>query len=490
MYHLSTQEKIQLQAAPLGTGGEGTVFAVEKPSHYQGYVAKIYHQTERKPERALKINYLISNPLLLKDKLSFIFPEYLLYEDGEFVGYLMPKARGEYDLTVLTSLTVSNKLSDDWVAQYRRDKPENLRNYQKIAHHLALAFAEFYQQEEYIFTDLKPENIKVNLQGKISVIDLDSLQIQHQGKVLFPAEKISQEYSPPEREIFKEGEVLSPAWTYFSLSVILYKLLLGLHPFSVTGKGDLRRLATLADKMKYGLFPFGQHSDKIEVIPAPHHNFKSLPQAWQDLFTKSLATFLTQPEYRPDAQAWAAALQIKTLALREYKNPLSKTRVAALQNPDDFLFDRSSPLTYAATTNGMMAPFLIGVLGLSSMLYFGMWTYFAAMGLLMFNNLSRFNLKIDLKEQKLIVKHHTLLGLKFTRKYKLSRISAILERTTWGNGKRLKVTYQNSWGIESTVFTLKIYKQGKNRQEVKTILKEFFKLNIPINMAGLDIDKI
>ncbi len=496
MLYLSNQEKIQVQTTPLGTGGEGTVFAIEKPTQYHGYVAKIYHETERKPQREAKIKYLIENPLTFYDKLSFIFPEEIIYQDGEFVGYLMPKARGEYDLTVLSSLTLSNKLTDDWVAQYRRDKPENLRNYQKIAHHLALAFAEFYQQEEYIFTDLKPENIKVNLQGKISVIDLDSLQIQGNGKVFFPAEKISQEYSPPERAIFKEGEILSPAWTYFSMSVILYKLLLGLHPFSVTGKGDLKRLATLADKMKYGLFPFGRHSDKIEVIPAPHQNFKSLPQEWQNLFIKSLDTFLTQPEYRPSAAEWAEALQIKTLALKEYKNPLSKIKTEELTQANDFVFDK--PIRRGFFEGGRflgisLAALLLNILQLTEIdfakgLAFGIIIPLVTSDIFYYC-FQNTNLKIDVVEQQLIVKDKNIFFTQ-TKKYELRELRFVLKEVWFGRSStNFEIVGKNRWGLPFKILNLWISKKNKRKEKIKLILRILIKLNIQIECEGIVLNK-
>jgi serine/threonine protein kinase len=501
MHHLYNHQTIKLSKETLGSGGEGQVFEVESPAEYRNYVAKIYHPQERKPERIEKLNYLINHKLNLSDKYAFIFPEEILYEDGTFVGYLMLRARGEYDLTVLSSLTLPLKLEEDWIEKYRRDKPENIRNYQKIAKNLALAFADFYTQNEYILTDLKPENIKVNLKGQVSVIDLDSLQIQKEGKVLFPAEKISQEYSPPEREIFKEGEMLEASWTYFSLSVILYKLLLGLHPFTVTGKGDLSKLATLSDKIKFGLFPFGQKSAMIEVIPTPHQNFNILPSSVQKLFIQSLDTFSEHPSSRPNATQWIEGLENKSLVLREYVNPLAKKQTDALSKRDEYLF--LEPIKYRDYNKvvwGMgVSVALLNLFSLFDLLeirsiFFTIlsmsiiFTFVGSLSLFQINNFS-----INLQTQELWILRKNLFGVERIKKIPLRNLTVVLKEVlAYKPRVILEIRKKNILGFETTILTIrcgKNSKKSKNREIIKTMLREFKKYNITIETEEIDVDE-
>ena len=198
MYQTSKGEFIAVDEIALGSGGEGNVYEIKSPEIYLNHVAKIYHPRERTKIREEKLKYMIAYPPEISDSLTIIFPVELIYKDGDFVGFIMLKARGEYDLSVLTTLSLSKKLPEEWQKRYQRNEAENIKNYLLICYNLAHTLAEFDRNKNYILVDFKPENIKVNLAGQISIIDLDSIEIVEEGKVLFAADKLSKEYSPPE----------------------------------------------------------------------------------------------------------------------------------------------------------------------------------------------------------------------------------------------------------------------------------------------------
>lgn len=78
----------------LGKGGEGEVWAIQGDS---SQVAKIYHPKNRQPEREAKIQAMVAHPprdetrTLTPPHVSLAWPTAPLYDQGTFVGYLMPR---------------------------------------------------------------------------------------------------------------------------------------------------------------------------------------------------------------------------------------------------------------------------------------------------------------------------------------------------------------------------------------------------------------
>ncbi len=335
-------EDIQLAPQPIGQGAEGSVFELTAPAHLRGYVAKIYHQAQRKPERAKKISFMMAHPPALSDALAVIWPEKLLTKDGKFVGFLMKKARGLFDLTVLSSLHTAQKIGKDWEKTFNRSSQEGLAMRAKICFNLANAIKELHESRQYVITDIKPENIKVNIQGLVSLIDMDSIEIidTETETVRFSAEKCSPEYAPPELKNldFKE-DIIPETWDRFSLAVVCYKVLLGLHPFSGTGQGDYEKLVTLQAKIQAGLFPNGERRVDFRVIPKPHENFEALPLNIQNLFRMAFEKGIFKASARPRAAEWAKQLQDFRLVKPFYQSLLpakQAVQTAALAQENAF----------------------------------------------------------------------------------------------------------------------------------------------------------
>ncbi len=72
----------------LAEGGEGAVFTTNIPGH----VAKIYKREKLTTDRKTKIEIMVSKQIVRK---AICFPEAIIEnEQSEFVGYLMPQAKG------------------------------------------------------------------------------------------------------------------------------------------------------------------------------------------------------------------------------------------------------------------------------------------------------------------------------------------------------------------------------------------------------------
>lgn len=152
---------------------------------------------------------------------------------------------------------------------------------------------------------MKPQNILVTQDGKISIIDLDSIQISYNNKVAFPAKVATPEYAPPESaKLDPAKDVISINWDRFSLAIMFYELLLGLHPYAASSSGQYNTLNTISEKIQSGLFPFGSKAKYISILPPLHNNFKIIPASIQNMFIKTFEDGHSNPYARPSAENW------------------------------------------------------------------------------------------------------------------------------------------------------------------------------------------
>jgi serine/threonine protein kinase len=362
-YHTGNLQKIELSIEPIGEGAEGKVYDIIQPSHYQGFVVKIYKDIERTNRRKAKIEYLIKHKPTLKNPLSVIFPEEIVYQNGEFAGFLMPKARGEADLTSLCNPLNSSWLSAVWHQKYDRKTAEGMRNRLKLCYNIAAAFSQIHQYQNFVFVDIKPENIKVSLDGQISVVDIDSIAIQSGYDVLFPAEKFTQEYSPVEwQETDLQQDILTETWDRFSLGIIFYKILLGLHPYTGTCKEAYSHLTSNEQKIIAGLFPLGAKKVFFETIPALHSNFKKLPSAVRKRFMQCFEEGHNIPHKRPSANDWAKTFKNaipQYYWLSAFKMPDSQVITKKVEPPQPINKNFNYPAQKIKPTAGLLPSLII-----------------------------------------------------------------------------------------------------------------------------------
>jgi serine/threonine protein kinase len=362
--------EIQISETVLGEGGEGKVYAVEAPQNLQDYVVKIYHPNERTAEKAQKLEYLIQNRPPLQNDFSVIWIEDIVYQDQNFVGHLMPKAVSGIDLTYLCSLSMSDKLSAEWHEKYNRATLDGFHNRAKLCYNIAAAIRQIHQNQRYVLADIKPENIKIKLNGQVSLIDLDSIEVIENQQVKFSVDKLTLEYSPPERkQLQMKQDFIPETWDRFSMSVVFYKVLFGLHPFAVSGKGAYSRLVSHEEKIEAGLFPFGQLADYLEVIPQPHTNFQALNFEVKNLFIRAFDAGYAVPALRPSAREWCEGLKNLRIIPEAYQNPQPIPRkpkdrpIFSLQKPKNF----SKYTDYATSFAGVV--FAISIFMLVSSLF-------------------------------------------------------------------------------------------------------------------------
>ncbi|MDF9800551.1 serine/threonine protein kinase [Catalinimonas alkaloidigena] len=298
---------INIQCLPFQSGGEGEVFSIVSPDDYKNKCAKIFYPSKRNDIRKKKLEFMVANspPKLEEEQYRICWPLTLLYQHNSFVGFIMPLAySNSIQLYELCTPKIKPKLLPEW-SKFDRTTGEGVVIRLKLCVNIAIAIHIIHCMKKYVLVDMKPQNILVNQIGNISIIDLDSIQISNGKKVAFYGPVATPEYVPPEGIQLKPNENHIPSsWDLFSLAVIFYEIIFGLHPFAATANGKYETCTTISDKISSGLFPYGSNSKFITMMPPLHHNFTLLPNVLQSYFIRAFDNKIFKPEHRPSSEMW------------------------------------------------------------------------------------------------------------------------------------------------------------------------------------------
>lgn len=484
---LSDQQSIRINPEPIGKGGEGNVYEVLSPKHLRNYVVKLYHSQERDSERMAKLRYMINHPPSDSD-FSLIWPKDIVFEDSLFAGFLMLRANGKYDLSILSSLKLSIRLEEVWHRKFSRSTLEGLMNRAKLCFNVATAIYQLHLTQRYVLVDIKPENIKTQLNGIVSVIDLDSVEIIDRQQLLFPAPKLSLEYSPPEaRNIQVKTDIIPETWDRFSMAVVFYKILFGIHPFAVTGKDAYNRFVSHDQKIQAGLFPFGKMRPHIQVVPRPHDNFVALPKSVQELFLRCFDQGLMKPELRPSAREWCEALKNMNIQVQKYQDPLALTRLAQKSKKVDWVFIPKKRTMMNSEQLGFAPIIMMTVYNSLDNLFNGndqvaipiFLALLFGIGAGFVDSLKSVReMHLYPNSNTLLIEYKGLLTEKIIREYPINRLVAHYRERT--NGDMLKVFYKKRWGGEKEIARVKVDANGNNRELVDNLMRKLESLKVRI----------
>jgi serine/threonine protein kinase len=294
---------------PLGEGGEGAVYEILSPANYRNSVAKILYPDKRTNERRYKVRYMVDNPPAnIQDGNGhnfLIWPQQILLDSNDFVGFIMPKAEG-IDLEELCRVKLKPELGSEWQKFYRDNSDSTILRL-ILCSNIAKAVNALHATGHYVIGDLKPENIRVKSNGLVSILDLDSCQISDGGQIRFQSKMNTPKYNPPDTIV--EHKELS--WDLFIIGIIFYEILCGIHPFIGTTKAPYANLNTPDQKIQAGLFPFGSKSNYFEVIGIPHYDFNNLPDRVRKLFLRCFDQGIANPAIRPNTTDWLNNLTAK-----------------------------------------------------------------------------------------------------------------------------------------------------------------------------------
>lgn len=302
----------------IGQGGEGAVYRIEGEANY---VLKVFKENRRSETRHRKLLEMVNTKISSSALQQITWPIDVVYQNGNFVGYVMPAIKGNEDLNVMYSdkyiCTLSEKIT--------------------IAKNLCAAINAVHEAGQ-ICGDLNPKNIQVDpTAAYITLVDTDSYHItatDGSGRV-YRCEVGMPEYLPGEiQQKIKKGNNLSnaplPTFTVYSdrfaLAVHIFALLMnGCHPFAcaVENKENIPHLSGSQpsvtaplpiENICAGFFPFVEKKQGI-TIPRYAPDFESLPQNIRALFCRAFIDGHTYPEQRPDAVEWYEALTIMQQSL-------------------------------------------------------------------------------------------------------------------------------------------------------------------------------
>ncbi|MCM1140262.1 MAG: hypothetical protein NC453_16975 [Muribaculum sp.] len=310
---------LQLEDKPLGDeGAQGAVYKVVSPSQMSSCCVKIYHK-ECDNDKVRRLTYMIQNPPSATDTSSFriCWPTDIVYDDrGKARGFMMPlafpKSRDLYILSYYSKMrTISQrfKKDTDWHGKYERSTGTGILNRLKMLANISLAFYHIHSMNRYVVLDIKPVNILATSSGLISVVDTDSFQIAEKDNLLFPGAAATPEYCAPE---FDEQNRLGKPFTVtndlFSIAVLFYQIIMGLHPFTgikLLPPYDTDEYSELKPKIQRSLYIYGINKRYIEPLdPNPHAFFERMPRSLQKMFIRAFDA----PNYRPTMEEWCKEL--------------------------------------------------------------------------------------------------------------------------------------------------------------------------------------
>ncbi len=306
-----SSSSIELADKALASGGEAQLFAVTTTGYTQ-LIAKVYHPSKKTKLREDKLAYLIVNrPKSSHPDTKLIWPQQKIYDEkGAFIGFLMSYFEGE-KLEILCLPRIPKKFCPTWNSyNFEEDSRTNKRLH--ICYLIASAMNDLHQLNNYVLVDFKPDNVVISLDGQIAFVDLDSIEVVSEGQTVFDAPVATPEYSPPDS--YLDNPIVDPTqedpWDRFSLGVILYKILLGIHPYAATPKAPYEYANNLYQKIELGLFVY--HPEKqsfLSIIPAQHEKFRALDYRIQELFMRCFVAGHDRPFARPSAEEWTHALR-------------------------------------------------------------------------------------------------------------------------------------------------------------------------------------
>ena len=321
MYKTLSGKEIIL-SKKIAKGGEGEVFEIAgngiNPASPWKYTSdtnncvKIYYDHIRSKEKEEKIKYMVLNPPSDLQGITYkiCWPEDVIYKDGEFVGFLMPKAFNDSLLPYhLCQPLIPKKLSSQWHATFDRKTFKGITSRLKLSVNIVAIVNRIHSTNKYIIVDLKPQNLLVTAFGKISIIDMDSVQIVQNEKILFKAPVSTPEYTPPEAsDIIKSKIPITKDWDTFSLGVLVYEILCGIHPYVGSAKPPFDNLNTIQEKIKENLTHVTKGESAFSVLPPLQKIFYDYSDDLKNIFKRIFCPYKIGITVRPSLDEFGETL--------------------------------------------------------------------------------------------------------------------------------------------------------------------------------------
>ncbi len=330
------------------SGGEGEIFNIRgrKDLVLKRLIDK--HRTTTR-EKKLEAMLRAAVPQNLLGQLTW--PVDIVYENGKFIGYVMPALHKVENLNAMYSDKYSPSLSDRLI----------------IAMNLCVPVDGLHQLGQYV-GDGNPQNICVDPKTlEVIFVDTDSYTIRDRSSGrIYPCEVALPEYLAPEVQAALQQQQHKtipnlPPDTFneytdrFWLAVHIFALLMNnTHPFAVRkgGKVSIPHMSTSQTSVPLplreenicrGFFPHTMHRSGLD-IPVNCPKFSYLPDSVQNLFIRAFVDGHTNPASRPSAAEWFQVLaQMQQSLKRCTRNPKHQYPASASFCPWCELSSRQAP---------------------------------------------------------------------------------------------------------------------------------------------------
>ena len=280
----------------LGEGGEGVVHLVDGDP---GSVVKIWHPGRTPQDADAKIPHMVSNPVApdLGATWHITWPQRMVMESGIIVGYTMPELNRAENWEAIVEYYNRRAAQGTGAAQAREIQIDDRV---RMARNLALGFRAVHAAG-YIIGDVNEKNVEVNRQNDIAMVDCDSYGFTDSATGRTFSNGMGRpEFQAPEAQ----GDYANRTQNHdrFGLAVIIFHLLTGYHPYTVTNQPNY---PMPGDRISAWLFPA---SNSSVTAPQPYVD------AWDTLTDKQKELFLRcfdrahKDDPRPTAEEWVEAL--------------------------------------------------------------------------------------------------------------------------------------------------------------------------------------
>lgn len=221
----------------VAAGGEGIIYTTNTP-----YVAKIYKRENNTKRKYEKIKLMLSKKIECE---GVCYPVAALYNSNEeFVGYMMPKAKGK---ELQKSIFIKPLFLKNFPNWKKRDTVE-----------LCITILEkikYLHDRNIVMGDINPANILVVSSKEVYFVDTDSYQVEN-----FPCPVGTNNYTAPEIQRKHFSDFLRTMGNEnFAVATLLFMIMLpGKPPYSQQGGEDpINNII----KMDFS-YPFGDSSNK------------------------------------------------------------------------------------------------------------------------------------------------------------------------------------------------------------------------------------
>lgn len=323
---------IVIEEMPFKVMADFELYRIISPVDLTDCCVKMFNGQNKREHFDAKIEYLCKNrPPAISNNENSIYcwlKDMVLHNNG-IVGYIVPSTYdGSISLKELCEEKIKSKFVGPWHENFDRNKPTSLQNRIEICINLCKSLKNIHDQKVLVLIDLNPENIFVTIDGKVSIDCFEGVQITSSGKLKFYGYGSNSDYFPPEsKKLYPFSDQINETWDRFSLAIILYKLLIGTHPFSKHNTGQYKQIETISDSIHAGLFAHGSRSESIERNDVSSR-YSELHQNIRQLFYQSFETGHTNANVRPTPANWISAFSGDS----DFLVPVAPQKVDAEEN--------------------------------------------------------------------------------------------------------------------------------------------------------------